>query len=121
VNQLDNIASSIVQLIYQIEKLPDEIMHAMEITKDMQADVRELESCGYGPDQRFQETFQEYVDKLAKIEFIIHECQSFQADIAEACHWQVDHDDKHGNMIPSYKVSGPTWDEDPAKQEEAFR
>ena len=99
----------IEQALTRLELIPSYLFYIHSQTKDIQNDLRELENCGYEPDQRLRKEVHDWINKVYDLKKIILDLEEVQSELVEKCGWSVDYDE----ILDIYIVSGPCFDDYP--------
>jgi len=97
----------IEQALNRLELLPSYLFYIHGQTKEIQNELRELENCGYEPDQRLREEVHDWVNKVYNLKKIVLDLERLQSELVEKCGWSVDYDE----TLDIYIVSGPCFDD----------
>lgn len=101
VYQLQYLTEQAVKVIAELPIKTHELTIAL---KDIQADLQEIDACGYEPDRRLQDSMAEYARVLRQIYRIWEALDDILLESTDTCGWKY-----HVNQDGSVFVTGRSF------------
>lgn len=102
--QTDQVEPLVEKYLTILRELPTMMTQMLETAKDMEADLRDLETCGVDPDTRFLGLLEDSINEVDSLNMQLLGLTTLQRTIAKECGWDVDFNEKRQEYIVTRKI-----------------